>query len=86
MDTTDNLADLSRRMSFNAGFLKKLGIQSPKGSPYNKYQKKIIFLFTKPLGTFDAVIKSFYPNLDDTPLNTFYSPNLTLQVFDSKTP
>lgn len=73
MGTTDDLATFSDRVGFNKGLLKKLGIQTPTKAPFNKYQKKIIFLFTKPIATFNVQIKSFDPKNDDTPLNTFYN-------------
>lgn len=86
MGTTDDLGEFADRLNFNRALFKQIGIDFIPGSPLTAYKKKIIFLFTKPLGTFNAIIQSPIANLPNTPLNTFFSPALTLYEFDSKIP
>ena len=56
MGTSDDLNTLAQRLSFNLALLKKLGLYRQPGVPIKNYKKKIIFLFTKPIGTFDSII------------------------------
>jgi hypothetical protein len=58
MGTSDDVADFANRVNFNGALLKKLGLYRQAGVPLAAFQKKIIFLFTKPIGTFDVRIKS----------------------------
>lgn len=76
MATTDEMADLATRLSFSRALLRRLGIG--EGSSITDFTKRIFFIFTKPIATFEAVIQSPVSGLPDTPLNTFYSPQLTL--------
>lgn len=78
MGTTDDLSDFANRLSFNQALFKKIGIDVNPTLPLTSYKKKMIFIFTKPIGTFDTMIQSPIPNLPHTPLNTFYSPALTI--------
>ncbi len=56
MGTTDDLDDFANRLDFNRALFRQLGIDPKAGEPLKSYKKKIIFVFTKPIGTFDAVI------------------------------
>lgn len=68
--TTDDLPSLARFLSFSKATLKKLGISRTSAS-LTSFKKKIIFIYTKPIATFNIVI-----NEKSTPLNTFYSSDL----------
>lgn len=56
MATSDDLPALANYMGFSRAFLKKLGLNRLSASTLTSFKKKIIFIFTKPLGTFSVQI------------------------------
>lgn len=56
MATSDDLPSLANYMGFSRAFLKKLGLNRLSASTLTSFKKKIIFIFTKPLGTFSVQI------------------------------
>ncbi len=56
MGSTDDLSDFANRVNFNRALFKQIGIDVNASLPLTSYKKKFIFVFTKPLGTFSAII------------------------------
>jgi hypothetical protein len=86
MGTSDDMADFAIRLGFNGNIQKKLGISRNPNTPLNSFTKKFIFLFTRPLGTFEVALGTSDPNLPNTPLNSFFNNYLTLTQANAQIP
>lgn len=78
MGTTDNLADFADRLNFNGALLKKLGLVRKPNALLTSINKKILLFFSKPIGTYEAVIESPNENLPNVPFNAFFNKLFSL--------